>query len=102
MQLIHVLLPLYDNDRQPIAHELFHQVRQELTDQFQGLTVYSRSPAEGLWKADGSQTTHDDLVLFEVMTDQLDRKWWSSYRQTLEQRFRQQKVVVRAQEVVLL
>ena len=103
MQLIQVLLPLYDNDATPIRPALFQQVRDELAARFGGLTVYSRSPAEGLWQDDaGERPVHDDVVLFEVMTDQLDRTWWSAYRQTLEARFEQEEIVIRAQSMLRL
>ena len=45
---------------------------------------------------------HDDLVIYEVMADDLDRGWWRSYRAELEQRFRQEQLIVRAQEITLL
>ena len=102
MHLVQVLLPLYDNQGQAIAREQFLEVREELARQFGGVTVYSRAPAEGLWKKDGTQTDHDDLLLFEIMADQLDRDWWATYRQSLESRFRQDKVIARAQEITLL
>lgn len=102
MHLLQILLPLYDNQGHAIAREHFQQVRAELTQRFGGLTVYSRSPAEGLWKEDAEQTTHDDLLLFEIMVDEIDRRWWQEYRESLESRFRQEKVVVRAQEITLL
>jgi hypothetical protein len=102
MHLLQILLPLYDNQGRAIAREQFHEVRQELTERFGGLTVYSRAPAEGLWKDDSQQTTHDDLLLFEIMVGEIDRPWWKEYRQSLESRFRQETVVVRAQEITLL
>ena len=33
--------------------------------------------------------------MFEVMMDELDRAWWQGYRERLEQRFRQDEVVIR-------
>jgi hypothetical protein len=102
MQLVQVLLPIFDNARQPVPVELFQQVRHELTERFGGLTVHSRAPAEGLWKQDEAQTSRDDIVIYEVMTDTLDRAWWSAYRHELESRFRQAWVVVRAQAIELL
>src|SRR5947208_3567444 len=101
MQLIQILLPLYDNAGEPLPGELFTHVRQELADRFGGLTTYSRAPAQGLWKDDG-ETHHDDIVVFEVMTTRLDAAWWRDYRRMLETRFRQREVVIRAQETVLL
>jgi hypothetical protein len=99
MYLIQVLLPLNANDGQPLPREHFALVREELQKQFGGLTVYSRSPAEGLWQEDSSQTVRDNIVLFEVMTEALDRQWWKSYRSKLEERFQQEEIVVRAQDI---
>lgn len=103
MHLIHILLPIYDNDGQPLPKELFPEVRGELAEQFGGVTVYSRAPAEGLWQQEeDGPAKQDDLLLFEVMTDALDRNWWKGYRESLEQRFRQEQIVIRAQEMTLL
>jgi len=41
----------------------------------------------------------DEIVIFEVMTETLDRDWWSEYRLELERRFRQREIVVRAQTI---
>ena len=102
MHLIQVLLPLYDNDGRPLSKELFRAVAAELTDRFGGLTAYTRAPAEGLWKDGPASTTRDDIVIYEVMADRLDRDWWKKYRSELEGRFRQDQVVVRAQAVEVL
>jgi hypothetical protein len=103
MYLIQVLLPLYDNDANPIGAALFQRVRDELSSRFGGLTVFSQSPVEGLWQDDeGEHPVHDELILFEVMSDQLDQPWWSAYRRQLEERFTQQEIVVRAQSITRL
>ena len=39
----------------------------------------------------------DDILVFEVMVQELDRRWWRDYRQQLEQLFRQDEIVLRAQ-----
>ena len=101
MHLIQILLPLYDNAGAPVPRELFAKVREELAGAFGGLTAFTRAPAEGLWK-DGGETARDDIVIFEVMTDALDEGWWRSYRGELERRFRQEEILVRAQETQLL
>ena len=98
MYLIQLLLPLYDNDQQELPQALFEQVRAELVTRFGGLTAYSRAPLRGLWQEDGEHTVRDDLVIYEVMAPQLDRVWWRRYRRLLERRFRQESMVVRAQE----
>jgi hypothetical protein len=102
MHLIQVLLPLYDNDGRPIAAELYRGVAAELTGRFGGLTAYTRAPAQGLWTDGGAEPTRDDIVIYEVMADRLDRAWWRDYRARLEVDFRQEQVIVRAQVVELL
>src|SRR4051812_25417848 len=102
MHLIRVLLPLFDNAGRPLPRELFRAVAAELTDRFGGLTAYTRAPAEGLWKEDADTTARDDVVLFEVMADALDRPWWRTYRADLEKCFRQEQVLIRAQAVEVL
>ena len=53
--------------------------------------------AERIRQAEG-----DDIVILEVMTDDLDRAWWGSFRKDLERRFRQESVIVRALTGTLL
>lgn len=101
MYLIQLLLPLYRNDGQPVSKDNFARVRQELVDRFGGLTAYSRAPAKGLWE-DAGGVEHDDIVIYEVMVEQLDRAWWAGYRQQLTDRFGQKELVVRAQATDLL
>jgi hypothetical protein len=89
MHLVTLLLPVYDEE---VAHEL--------TERFGGVTAYARAPSKGLWKETPKHgTTHDDIVVYEVMVDQLDEKWWSQYRRSLETRFAQKELVVHAQEI---
>ena len=101
MQLIQILLPLFDNTGRHFAEELFSKVRQELTERFGGLTAFTRAPAQGVWKDEG-ETRHDEIVVFEVMADELDAAWWRGYRKALEQEFRQNTIVIRAQPVTIL
>ena len=103
MHLIQLLLPLYDNDGQPQPRQLFIAVRDQLIERFGGLTAYNRAPADGLWQeGKGGDTMRDDLVIYEVMAQELDARWWQAYRADLEQRFRQEKLIVRAQGIMLL
>jgi len=102
VHLIEILLPLADNDGKPFAADLHGQVRDELVEHFGGVTAFTRSPAEGLWKEGGDGASRDDIIIFEVMADWLDRSWWRGYRAELERRFAQDEIVVRAIEVELL
>lgn len=99
MYLIELLLPLYDNRRQPFGQPAFDRVRDELAEQFGGVTAFRRSPAEGVWKEDAEEVSRDEIITYQVMTDELDRPWWAQYRAELERRFRQKELIVRAIKV---
>lgn len=96
MYLIQLFLPLRDNDGVAFPPAMFGAVRTGLADAFGGVTAYQRAPATGLWEGGGEGMQRDDLVLFEVMANTLDRPWWKSYAAALADRFRQEEVLVRA------
>jgi hypothetical protein len=102
MHLIQILLPLYDNDGEPFPQDELLRIRDDLSERFGGITTYMRSPARGLWKETRETTVHDDIVIYEVMTPELDRDWWKRYREQLTVHFRQALLIVRVSEVQLL
>lgn len=102
MFLIEFFLPTFDNGGTHFSKDEFVRVREELTDQFGGVTAFMRSPAMGLWADEAGQVRRDDLVSFEVMTETLDRDWWREYRDALGRRFRQEQIVMRATSFELL
>lgn len=97
MNLVEILLPLYDNEGRRFGSGEFDRVSEELAARFGGVTSFRRSPAEGVWR-EGGEESRDRVVIFQVMADGLDRAWWREYREELERRFRQDKIVVRATE----
>jgi hypothetical protein len=99
MHRIQLLLPLYDNEGRPFARAEFARVRDELAEQFGGVTAYTRSPAEGVWKDEGGATSRDNVVAYEVLTEDLARDWWARYRDTLAARFRQDELMITAASV---
>ena len=99
MHVIEILLPLADNGGRRFPAEVWSRLREALVKQFGGLTAFTRSPAEGLWEAEEGESVQDDIVIFEVMADALDRDWWRAFRRELEQSFQQDEIVVRAREV---
>ena len=101
MHLIEILLPLNDNSGRPFDAGNYAAIRQTLTERFGGLTAFTRSPAQGT-TTNGGKTVHDDIVVFEVMTEKLDVSWWRGYRRQLEREFRQDAIVARASAVTLL
>lgn len=94
--LIELFLPLADPRRRGFDSSKFERIRAELTDRFGGLTAYVRAPAQGLWKPARGRVVRDDVVIYEVMADRLDRVWWRNYRKALEREFDQDELVVRA------
>jgi hypothetical protein len=96
MHLIELFLPTFDNAGKRFAKAEFDRVRHELTARFGGVTAFLRSPAIGLWADNAGDVRRDDLAIFEVMADSLDRDWWRGYREQLERRFRQEEIVMRA------
>src|SRR3954452_11998122 len=101
MHLVEILLPLNDNDGRPFGADRFDAFRESLTERFGGLTAFTRSPAEGTTSG-GGRMVHDEIVVFEVMTETLDASWWASYRRRLEKDFQQDQIIVRASAVTLL
>src|SRR5512132_3499080 len=87
MKLLQILLPLYDNGGEAYPKAMFDRIRSELTDAFGGVTAFLRSPAVGVWEDESGEVQRDDVVLFEVMADDLDRNWWQDYRHDLQERF---------------
>src|SRR5688572_5209113 len=98
MHLIEIFLPLRDNDGRRLDPALFARVRAEMVDRFGGLTAFTRAPAEGLWETEEGKSSRDEIVIFEVMAEALDRGWWHAYRETLERQFGQEEIVIRARE----
>lgn len=102
MNLIQILLPLHDNSNQEFPNTYFSKVRRDLTERFGGVTAFVRSPAVGLWKEGNDKVNRDEVVMFEVMTDQLDKEWWAAYRTRLEIQFRQDEVLMWASTITKL
>ncbi len=96
-----ILLPLADNAGRRYDGAAFGRVRTELSERFGGITSFTRAPAEGVWK-EGGHTAHDDIVVFEVMTRELDHSWWERYRADLERRFDQETIIIRAIRVEMV
>lgn len=102
MFLVGLYVPRFDNERRLFPEAVFAQISAHLTERFGGVTAFSRSPAEGSWTDDSGVTARDDIIVFEVLCDDLDRAWWHHYKEELRAGFRQQKILIRAQHVEVL
>jgi hypothetical protein len=89
---------LYDNEGVAFEQKVYDRVRDELTKKFGGVTAFRSSPAEGYWK-EGGEVSRDRVIIFEVMSQELERAWWTHYRAELEARFRQERMIVRATSI---
>jgi hypothetical protein len=93
--LIQLLLPA--KRKNGSTNDTLHaKVNATLTERFGGVTAYERVPASGLWKRPDGGVEGDDVIMVEVEAEALDRRWWSSFRQEMERKFKQQKILVRA------
>lgn len=99
MHLIQLFLPVRDNAGEPFPRALMDSVREELAFKFGGSTAFLRSPAAGAWEDGGGTVARDEVILVEVMAEAVDHGWWSRFRGDLEQRFRQDEVLIRASAV---
>jgi hypothetical protein len=97
--VVEIFLPLKTKEGRPQPRELFAQVRDELVGRFGGLTAFTRSPAEGLWEPRPGEREKDEVVIFEVLADRIDRDRWHDYRLRLQERFGQDEILIRAHPV---
>lgn len=102
MHLVQLLLPLHDNDGRDFSPHYFIEVRAELTERFGGVTAFVRSPAVGVWKESAEDVNRDEVVMFEVLAEELDKSWWSRYREQLQKKFRQDQVLIWASSITRL
>ena len=96
MFVVEIFLPLKRGDGSPQPGRLFGSLRAELVERFGGLTAFTRAPGEGLWDDGDDHVERDEIVIFEVIAEELDRGWWSALRERLERDFGQDEILIRA------
>lgn len=94
-KLFQILLPLYDNEGELFSNEMYKSIRLELTERFGGLTAYSRAPATGLWKDGDEELSVDKLLVYEVIADEFEKKFWKSFKEILKAQFKQEEIIIR-------
>jgi hypothetical protein len=97
--LVQILLPLCNNEGRAFPASVFAAVKFTLLNHFQCLTTCSRTATEGLWRME-EKLKRDDIVVYEVMVNSFDAKWWRNYRGGLEKMFYQESVVIRAEGII--
>ncbi|RYF36332.1 MAG: hypothetical protein EOO21_02205 [Comamonadaceae bacterium] len=101
MKSIEIFLPLAANDGTRFPDTVFDRIEQQLTETFGGVTAYKRTPAQGRWKS-GGQTQGDEIAIFEVVADGIDRRWWPEFREELEERLAQETILITARDIEIL
>ena len=96
MYLVQLVIPLHDNQRRSFSREHHDLLRDELTHEFGGVTAFVNSPAVGVWDEGRRNLMLDEVIIFEVMVESLNRTWWHQYRRDLEERFKQKEILIRA------
>lgn len=99
LHLVQLLLPIRDDQGRAFPRERYDELVRELTERFGGVTAYTRAPATGLWESESGETVRDQVVVYEVMVEVLEPRWWADLRGRLEAQFAQDEMVVRAHEV---
>lgn len=102
MHLVEIYLPKYDAAGSEFPHALYARTRHELLEHFGALTAHSLMPLSGLWTTPEDEILHDDVIVYEVIAERVERSWWSGYRKKLEERFPERALVVRSNEISLL
>jgi hypothetical protein len=93
--VIEIFLPLRTPKGARARGPVFEALKGRLVERFGGVTVFARTPAEGLWRDEGA-VERDEIAVFEVMTNELDRNWWSALRRQLEGDLEQAEILIRA------
>jgi inorganic pyrophosphatase len=101
-KLVQMLLPLYDNEGHPFPEKLYSAIKKGLVDKFGGVTMYAQAPASGLWKEAADKLVKDKVVVYEVMTSEIDTSFWKDYKGRLQKQFKQAELVIRRSEIGLL
>lgn len=101
MKLIQIFLPLSDRDGNPFSKNLYDDLKDELAKRYKGITAYTQNPAEGLW-AEGGKIEGDRIIIYEVMTENLDHYWWLGFKKNLEVLFKQDEILIRCLNIELL
>lgn len=95
MYLMQIFVPYGNSADGALREEPYMNLKQELTDRFGGVTVYSRAPVKGIWKPAPGQQEADDMIIYEVLLGKPDMSYWSSLKSRLEYIFQQQEILMR-------
>lgn len=93
--LVQILIPLITGRNKKVEKRWFEGLLHELTDRFGGATSFKQSPGQGHWDS-GKEMERDSVVLIEVVTPELDEKYWQELKGRLEKELSQSEIMIRA------
>lgn len=92
--LVQLFVPLTDQHGQAFPEHYFGELSAELKERFGGVTIYSRSPAKGIWKTENEQTSQDELLIYEVLINKKETDFWLKLKTKLEKQLKQQEILI--------
>ena len=92
--LVQLFVPLYDQAGKAFPENYYTKLTARLKEKFGGVTIYSRSPATGLWKQEGAKTVQDKLLIYEILSSTIDNSYWQELKVQLEKQFNQDELLV--------
>ncbi|MHA4896281.1 inorganic diphosphatase [Pedobacter sp. PWIIR3] len=97
--LIQLQVPVYDVEGKRFPKRHFTQLHQQLTDKFGGLTVYSRSIANGFGNQDEGPTVKEKILVYEVMAENVELDFWKKLKASLMKKFEQDDLMMSSVKV---
>lgn len=101
-RMIQLYLPLYDPEGRAFPPSDYDGIKKELTEKFGGLTMYTRSPAIGLWKENAEKIVKDDILIYEVIAPELEQDFWPAYKEKLKKKFKQDEILIRCASIIIV
>lgn len=101
MKLIQIYLPV-PGENDAAASGMFEVVQKDLALKFGGVTAFVRAPGKGQWRPTSEKTVYDDLVIVEVITEFINKEWWTEYRKKLASIVHQDKILITVNDIDLL
>src|SRR6266478_3342372 len=89
-----ILLPLKHNDGRPVSDETLNQTREELVEQFDGISLQPQSIL-GIWVHEGARYEDTSIrLMVDVEDTPENRQFFTEFKATLLQRFDQIEIYI--------
>lgn len=96
MFLVEVFVPQYFPSGKEIEGEYLEEMRDILLSKFGGSTAFTQCPVEGEWKDASGSIEEDRVIILQVMCEEIDRAWWTNFRNRWQEMLQQKELMIRA------